>query len=75
MCVNGDGLKWFNWLYLQGTQTIENLVNAGGFNAPVWLSELDVQFAKLHFTALNGQRRANKRGITHRPSGICETFL
>ena len=27
-CVNGDGLKWFNWLYLQVTQQVENRVAA-----------------------------------------------
>jgi hypothetical protein len=51
-CVDGDGLKWFNWLYLQVTQAVENRVAAGGFNDPAWLSELDVQFAKLYFNAL-----------------------
>lgn len=53
-CVDGDGLKWFNWLYLTVTQTVENLVGAGGFDDPAWLAELDVQFAKLYFDALHG---------------------
>jgi Family of unknown function (DUF5995) len=52
-CVQGDGLKWFNCLYLQVTQQVENRVAAGGFNDPKWLSMLDVQFASLYFTALN----------------------
>jgi hypothetical protein len=52
-CVQGDGLKWFNWLYLQVTQQVENRVAAGGFNDPNWLSILDIQFATLYFTALN----------------------
>jgi Family of unknown function (DUF5995) len=51
-CVDGDGLKWFNWLYLQVTQAVENKVNAGGFNDPQWLAELDVEFAGLYFNAL-----------------------
>jgi Family of unknown function (DUF5995) len=51
-CVDGDGLKWFNWLYLQVTQAVENKVNAGGFNDPQWLAELDVEFAGLYFSAL-----------------------
>ncbi len=51
-CVDGDGLKWFNWLYLQVTQAVENRAGAGGFNDPGWLSQLDVQFAKLYFNAL-----------------------
>lgn len=53
-CVNGDGLKWFNWLYLQVTQQVENRVAAGGFADPAWLTELDIQFATLYFSALNG---------------------
>jgi hypothetical protein len=51
-CVDADGLKWFNWLYFQVTQAVEDRVIAGGFNDPAWLSELDVQFAKLYFNAL-----------------------
>jgi hypothetical protein len=52
-CVDGDGLKWFNWLYLTVTQAVENRVAAGGFNDPQWLAELDVQFAALYFSALH----------------------
>jgi len=51
-CISADGLKWFNWLYYQVTQTVENRVSGGGFNDPAWLSELDVQFATLYFGAL-----------------------
>jgi hypothetical protein len=51
-CDDGDGLKWFNGLYLAVTQAVENRVNAGGFNDPGWLAELDVQFAALYFKAL-----------------------
>jgi hypothetical protein len=53
LCVDGDGLKWFNWLYLTVTQAVENRVTAGGFADPVWLSELDVQFANLYFNPLH----------------------
>ena len=53
-CSDGDGLKWFNWLYLQVSQAVENRVASGGFNAPAWLAELDVQFARLYFGALEG---------------------
>jgi hypothetical protein len=52
VCVNTDGLKWFNWLYLQVTQAVEARVSAGGFNDPSWLAQLDVQFAGLYFNAL-----------------------
>lgn len=50
--VNGDGLKWFNWLYFQVTQGVETRVASGGFSDAVFLSELDVQFAQLYFNAL-----------------------
>ena len=51
-CVDGDGLKWFNWLYLQVTQVVETRVASGGFSDSAWLAELDVQFASLYFNAL-----------------------
>jgi hypothetical protein len=51
-CVDTDGLKWFNWLYRQVTQAVEARVSAGGFTDPGWLAQLDVQFARLYFSAL-----------------------
>jgi len=51
-CVDADGLKWFNWLYLEVTQAVEERVDAGGFRDPGWLAQLDVQFAGLYFSAL-----------------------
>jgi hypothetical protein len=50
--VDGDGLKWFNWLYFQVTQAVETRVASGGFTDAIFLSELDVQFAQLYFNAL-----------------------
>jgi hypothetical protein len=52
LTVNGDGLKWFNWLYFQVTQAVEARVSSGGFSDAIFLSELDVQFAQLYFNAL-----------------------
>jgi hypothetical protein len=52
LCADGDGLKWFNWLYLQVTYAIEARVAAGGFHDPAWLARLDVEFAGLYFAAL-----------------------
>jgi len=52
LTVDGDGLHWFNWLYYQVTQAVENRINAGGFADAVFLAELDVQFAQLYFNAL-----------------------
>lgn len=52
LTVDGDGLKWFNWLYFQVTQAVEARVSSGGFNDPSFLSDLDIQFAHLYFNAL-----------------------
>jgi hypothetical protein len=51
-CADGDGLKWFNGLYLQVTQAVETRVNAGGFADPDWIAALDVEFAGFYFAAL-----------------------
>jgi hypothetical protein len=52
-CIDGDGLKWFNWEYMQVTGAVEGRVAlAGGFADPAWISELDVQFARLYFGSL-----------------------
>ena len=57
-CVDADGLKWFNWLYLQVTQAVEARVDAGGFADLGWLAQLDVQFARLYFSALKSSLSA-----------------
>lgn len=51
---DGDGLKWFNWLYFQVTQAVEARVgqSAGGFTDPAFIASLDVQFAQFYFNAL-----------------------
>ena len=51
-CVTGDGLKWFNELYLQVTQAVEGQVAGNGFSDVPWMAQLDVEFAKLYFGAL-----------------------
>ena len=53
VCVDTDGLKWFNGLYLSVTQAVGNRVSGGGFNDPAWLAQLDIQFARLYFAALH----------------------
>jgi hypothetical protein len=54
LCIDGDGLKWFNHLYLEVTQAVATRVAAGGFSDPAWMAVLDVQFAGLYFDALRG---------------------
>src|ERR1700740_459285 len=51
-CADGDGLKWFNWLYLSVTQAVEARVNTGEFSDAAWMAALDVQFAGFYFSAL-----------------------
>jgi hypothetical protein len=56
-CVDGDGLRWFNLLYMQVTEAVACRIAAGGFNDPAWLAELDVQFARMYFDALGASLR------------------
>ena len=59
-CSDRDGLKWFNWLYLQVTQAAEARISSGGFTDAAWLAELDVQFACLYFDALSATLSGRK---------------
>ncbi|HEV2135336.1 MAG TPA: DUF5995 family protein [Terracidiphilus sp.] len=56
-CADGDGLKWFNGLYLQVTQAVRVRAalqgnGAGGFADAAWIAALDVQFAEFYFAAI-----------------------
>lgn len=51
-CSDGDGLKWFNWLYLNVTEAVAARIAQKGFTDPVWLAQLDVIFAGFYFGAL-----------------------
>jgi hypothetical protein len=50
--ASGDGLKWFNLLYLKVTQQVDTQPPAGGWENPAWLTRLDVVFAQLYFSAV-----------------------
>jgi len=58
ICDDGDGLKWFNWLYLQVTQAVEGRINLADpanpdrFADPGWIAALDVTFASYYFAAI-----------------------
>ncbi len=58
--IDGDGLKWFNRLYMQVTDAVETRVNTGDFGDPAWLALLDVEFARLYFSALSGYLTGGK---------------
>jgi hypothetical protein len=50
---DGDGVKWFNRLYLRVTVSVGAAVGgARSFNDPEFLAVLDVVFANLYFSAL-----------------------
>jgi hypothetical protein len=51
---DGDGLKWFNRLYLMVTKRVDQHPPMGGWMDPDWLLQLDVVFAGLYFTAVAG---------------------
>src|SRR5580693_3018862 len=57
ICVDGDGLKWFNGLYLQVTQAVQARCQLagtaeGGFSDPAWIAALDVRFASFYLNAV-----------------------
>ena len=49
---SGDGLKWFNLLYMTVTQRVDTSPPPGGWKDPVWLAHLDVVFARFYFSAI-----------------------
>jgi Family of unknown function (DUF5995) len=49
----GDGLKWFNQLYLAVTQQVDLHPPGGAWQSPAWLLGLDVIFAGFYFDALS----------------------
>lgn len=51
---SADGLKWFNWLYLDVTRAIHDHPPAGGWRDPQWTERLDVVFAGIYFQAIAG---------------------
>jgi len=50
----GDGLKWFNLLYLKVTAQVNGNPPAAGWENPEWLARLDVVFAQFYFRAISG---------------------
>jgi hypothetical protein len=55
---DGDGLKWFNRLYLRVTENVRLAVGgAQTFAAPAFMAELDIVFANLYFSAIADAER------------------
>jgi subtilisin family serine protease len=51
--ADDDGLKWFNYLYLEVTKAVDGSVNSAQFLDSQWIADLDVVFANLYFAAVN----------------------
>ncbi len=56
---SGDGLKWFNQLYLQVTQHIDFEPPPGGWADEAWVIRLDVVFAGMYFAAIASYLSSN----------------
>jgi len=54
LLADGDGLKWFNRLYMMVTKEVDFSPPAGGWKDADWLLRLDVVFAKFYFRAVAG---------------------
>lgn len=57
LCIDGDGLKWFNGLYLQVTLAVQARAALpegapSRFADPAWIEALDATFAGFYFAAL-----------------------
>src|ERR1039458_3712359 len=60
ICADGDGLKWFNGLYLDVTRAVKARVQMAGFGDPEWIALLDVRFAGFYFAAVQGALTAER---------------
>ena len=49
----GDGLKWFNLLYMQVTRKVESSPPPAGWEDAAWLTRLDVVFAGFYMAAIS----------------------
>jgi len=54
LLADGDGLKWFNRLYMMVTKEVDFSPPPGGWEDAVWLLRLDVVFASFYFRAVAG---------------------
>lgn len=54
LLTDGDGLKWFNRLYMMVTKEVDFSPPPGGWEDAAWLLRLDVVFAGFYFRAVAG---------------------
>jgi len=50
---SGDGLKWFNLLYMRVTERVASSPPPGGWKDSAWLTRLDVVFAQFYLAAVS----------------------
>jgi len=63
-----DGLRWFNYLYLNVTKAVyAKSVARDGFVDPTWISRLDVVFVNLYFDAAHDADNPNLAPAAWRP--------
>ena len=63
----GDGLGCFNRMYLEVTQQVQNSLSAGFFADPAFMTELDVTFANLYFSAADAVGNPASAPLAWRP--------
>jgi len=63
---DGDGLKWFNFLYQTVTQSVLASTASREFEDSAWVGHLDVVFANLYFARV---RRPGSPGSSSRSRG------
>jgi hypothetical protein len=65
---DGDGVKWFNRLYLRVTRAVRRAVTADTFADPAFLERLDIVFANQYFdAAAAGEREPSQAPHAWRP--------
>jgi hypothetical protein len=73
---NGDGVRWFNHLYLQVTLAVRSEVKTGTYADPAFIERLDVVFANLYFEAYAaGQTAVSSVPSAWRPLFECRGEL
>ena len=64
---DSDGIKWFNYLYLEVTRSVRAGATANRFEDAAWIARLDVVFANLYFTAVRRSAEGGHASAAWRP--------
>ncbi len=63
----GDGLGCFNRMYLEVTRQVESSLGAGFYADPAFMTQLDITFANLYFTAVDAADNLPSVPLAWRP--------